>query len=235
MPSLPSLQRNIETQTAVGVYGRLAITLASIDDHLAAELLVTIGESKSLPLRRPRCGDVTAPYDLVALHLIDVSEIGTDRDLQIEAYWILTIVGDVDVLVQPAINMAADHKPQGARGDRPILTNEGAVNLEYARCVIGDGTTVQQVPRFAIGVDRPSADHSGVAEIQPACALPIHLAAGLGYQHCLTLMDCDLRWADLNLERHVLTPIGQIQIAHADWGKERLDGHDGAPGQGIKR
>jgi hypothetical protein len=26
--------------------------------------------------------------------------------------------------------------------------------------------------------------------------------------------------------------IGQIQFAHADWGKERLDGHDGAPGQG---
>jgi hypothetical protein len=23
--------------------------------------------------------------------------------------------------------------------------------------------------------------------------------------------------------------IGQIQFAHADWGKERLDGHDGAP------
>src|ERR1700730_8876707 len=29
--------------------------------------------------------------------------------------------------------------------------------------------------------------------------------------------------------------IGQIQIAPADWGKERLGGHDGAPGQGIKR
>ena len=29
--------------------------------------------------------------------------------------------------------------------------------------------------------------------------------------------------------------IGQIQIAHAEWGKERLDGHDGAHGQGIKR
>jgi len=29
--------------------------------------------------------------------------------------------------------------------------------------------------------------------------------------------------------------IGQIQIAHTEWGKERLDGHDGAPGQGIKR
>jgi hypothetical protein len=28
---------------------------------------------------------------------------------------------------------------------------------------------------------------------------------------------------------------GQIQIAHAGWGKERLDGHDGAPGQGVKR
>src|SRR6202035_2923201 len=29
--------------------------------------------------------------------------------------------------------------------------------------------------------------------------------------------------------------IGQIHVAHADLGKERLDGHAGAPGQGIKR
>ena len=36
-------------------------------------------------------------------------------------------------------------------------------------------------------------------------------------------------------ERRHDDAIGQIQIAHADWGKERLDGHDGAPGQGIKR
>src|ERR1700722_4917331 len=119
MPGLPSLQRNIEAQTAVCVYGRLAVTLACIDDHLAAEMLVTIGDSKSLPLRRPRCGDVAAAYDLVALHLIDVGEIGTDRDLKIEAYRILTMVGDCNVLVQPAIDMAADHEPQGARSNRP--------------------------------------------------------------------------------------------------------------------
>jgi hypothetical protein len=39
-----------------------------------------------LPLMRPRCGDATAPYDMITLHPKDIGEIGTDRDLQIEAY-----------------------------------------------------------------------------------------------------------------------------------------------------
>src|SRR5260370_39363231 len=58
----------------------------------------------------------------------------------------------------------------------------------------------------------------------------------------------DLASLDLQRSRHVIdrpsahagerchdNAIGQIQFAHADWGKERLGGHDVAPGQGIKR
>ena len=143
MPGLPGPERDVEAQPPIGVHRRLAIAFAGADDHLAAEILVAISEPQCLPLMRPRCGDATAPYDTVALHLKDIGEIGTDRDLQIEAYWALTIIGDVDVLVQPAIDMAADHQAQSARRNRPVLTHEGAISLEDTRRVIGDGTAVQ--------------------------------------------------------------------------------------------
>ena len=110
MPGLPGLQRDVEAQPAIGVHRRLAVAIAGVDDHFAAEILVAIGESQRLPRLRPGRGDAAAPYDIVALYLENVGKIGTDRDLQIEAHRILTVVGDVDVLVQPAIDMAADHQ-----------------------------------------------------------------------------------------------------------------------------
>src|ERR1700684_1844014 len=116
MPGLPRLKRDVEAQTPISVHRRLAIALAGADNHLAAEIPVAISEPQCLPLMRPRCGDATAPYDMVALHLKDIGEIGTDRDLQIEAYWALTIVGDVEVLMQPANDMAGDQ--QGPGGGR---------------------------------------------------------------------------------------------------------------------
>jgi hypothetical protein len=60
--------------------------------------------------------------------------------------------------------------------------------------------SVQQVPRLPVRVDLPSADDPGVAEVKPALAWPIHLTIRLGDQYRLRLMDCDERWADLNLE-----------------------------------
>ena len=206
MPGLPGLQRDVEAQPPVGVHRRPAVAVAGADDHLAAEILVAIGDAQHLPLLRPRRGDAAAPHDLVALHLEDVGEIGADRDLQVEANRILAVVGDLDILVQPAIDMAADHQAQRARRDRPVLAHEGAVGLEDARRMVGDGAAIQQVPRLAVGIDRPGADHPGVAEIQPAFAGPVHLPVGFGHQHRLSLVDGDLRRADLNLERHPRVP-----------------------------
>ena len=66
----------------------------------------------------------------LALDLEDVGKIGADRDFQIEAHGLKAVVGDIDVLVHPAFNMAADHQAQRARRDRPILAHEGMVRLE---------------------------------------------------------------------------------------------------------
>jgi len=146
MPGLPGVQRDVEAQPPVGIHRGLAIAPAGADDHLAAEILVAIGDAECLPLVRPRRCDAAAPHDVVAPHLEDVGEIGTHRDLQVEAHRIPAVVGDVDILVQPTVDMAADHQAQRACRNRSVFAHEGAVGLEDARRVIGDGPTVQQVP-----------------------------------------------------------------------------------------
>jgi hypothetical protein len=108
--------------------------------------------------------------------------------------------------VQAAIDIATNHQTKRARRDRSVFGCESTVSLENA-CRVGcNGTSVQQIPQFAVGVDGLGADHPGVAEIEPTFARPVDLAAGLGQQYCLTLMNGDLRWADLNLECHAACP-----------------------------
>src|SRR5580704_14307881 len=123
MPGLPGLQGDIKTQPAVGAYRRQAVAIAGVDDDFAAEIFVVIGESHCLPAVRPRCGNTTAAYDMVAFHFKYVGEVRTDRDLEIKAHWFLTVVRDVDVLVQAPMDVATDHEAQRARCDRAILGN----------------------------------------------------------------------------------------------------------------
>ena len=206
MPSLAGLQGDVEAQPPIGVHRRPAVAVVRADNHLAPEILVAIGDAQHLPLIRPRRGDAAAPHDLVALDLENVGKICTDRDLQVEANRIPAVVGDLDILVQPAIYVATDHQTQRARRDRPILAHEGAVGLEDARRMVGDGAAVQQIPRRAVGIDCPGTDHPGVTEIQPTFAGPVHLPVRLGHQHRLSLMDGDLGRTNLNLERHFIHP-----------------------------
>src|SRR6202042_2990021 len=144
MPSLPSFQRNVETQPPIGIHRRLAVSLAGADDHFPTKISVAIGDAQHLPLVRPRRGDATAPDDAIALNLEEVGEICADRDLQVEANRMLAVVGDGKVLVQSALDMAADHQAQRARCDWTVLALERAIGLEDARRMRGDSAAIQQ-------------------------------------------------------------------------------------------
>src|SRR5262245_27735871 len=67
---------------------------------------------------------------------------------------------------------------------------------------MGDRTSVEKIPRFAIGVDGPAADDPRVKEIEALVARPVDLPVWLADQHGLALMDGDLMRTDLNLEWH---------------------------------
>ena len=212
-PGLRWLERDVEAQPAVGVHGHPAVPLAGAHDHFAAEILVAIGDVERLAPLRPGGGDAAAPHDAIALHLEDIGEIGAHRDLEVETHGHLAIVHDLDVLMQPAVDMAGDHEAERARGDRAVLGEEGAVGLEDERRVRRDGAAVQEIPWLAIGVDRPGADHPCVAEIEPTFARPIDLPVGFGDEDGLSLMDGDLCGADLNLERHVSSSFSMLSEA----------------------
>src|ERR1700683_4641202 len=130
MPGLPGLQCNVETQASVGINRRPAVALAGSDDHFTAKIPVAIGYPKCFPLRRPRGDDAATPHDVVALHLENVGEIGAHSDLEVETNWLLAVVGDLDVFVQSAIDMTADHQAQRARRDRTVFGLEGTVGEE---------------------------------------------------------------------------------------------------------
>jgi hypothetical protein len=69
---------------------------------------------------------------------------------------------------------------------------------------VADGAAVQQLPGFAVGVNPPAADNAGIKEIEALVAGPIDLPVLLVDQHRLALVDGDLRWADLDFDRHSL-------------------------------
>src|ERR1700693_1066959 len=142
MPGLPGLQCNVEAQAPVGVYRRLAVAVAGADDYFPAKILIAIGHSKYFPLGRPRGDDVATPHDIVALHLENVGEVGAHRDLQVETKWLLAVVGDLDVFVQSAIDLTADHQAQGACRDRPVFGFESAVGEEDASRLGSNSATI---------------------------------------------------------------------------------------------
>ena len=56
---------------------------------------------------------------------------------------------------------------------------------EDARGVVADRTAVEQIPRFAVGVDGPGADQAGIEEIETLVGRPADLSVRLGDQHGL--------------------------------------------------
>ncbi|TPV99228.1 MAG: hypothetical protein USCAAHI_01326 [Beijerinckiaceae bacterium] len=100
------------------------------------------------------------------------------------------------------INPSADGEAKRARRNDPGFRRERTVGKEDSRGVIGDGTAVQKLPRFSIGVDGPTADNARIEEVKAPFTWPIDLSVGITDQDGLALVDGDLRWTDLNHERH---------------------------------
>src|SRR6202045_5205509 len=105
-----------------------------------------------------------------------------------------------------AIDPSADGEAERARRNGAVFRRERTVGKEDARRVIGDSSAVQQFPRFSISVDGPTADNARIEEVESPFAWPIDLSVGVTDQDGLALVDRDLRWAYLNLERRENVP-----------------------------
>jgi hypothetical protein len=66
------------------------------------------------------------------------------------------------------------------------------------------------LPGLAVSVDRPVADDPRVEEVQALLARPRNRPIRVSDEHRLTLVDSNLRWTNLNLERHYVLLNGSL-------------------------
>jgi hypothetical protein len=129
------------------------------------------------------------------------------RDLELEDYRLHAMVDDVEILVHASADRSAQAETQGTRRDRAVFGEERAISKKDAGRVIAYGAAVQQLPGFAVGKDGSAADNPRIEEIKALFARPIDLPVLFADQHGLALVDGDLRWADLDLDRHAMLPL----------------------------
>src|SRR6185312_6085035 len=202
VPSGAGCQFDLEGDAAIGV-DRRRVVVARRDRHLAKEILVAVGGRQTLLFLGPFGGDVAAPNAVPRLHLEEVGEIAAKRDLEIEADLGPSVVGQIEILVDATVDVTAEHQAERVLPDRALLADEVAVCKEDTRGEGGGRAAVEQVPRLAVGIHGPAADHAGVVEVETLLARPVDLTVEFAEEHGVPLMDRELRRPYLDFERHV--------------------------------
>jgi hypothetical protein len=201
MPGFSRFERDLEAETTVRIDGLFRKIMRG-NYNGPAEVAVAIGCVKLLVCLRPFGCDPPPAYNVARLHLEEIREVATDGDFKLKFYRLHAVIGNVEIFVHAARNPSADGKAERTRRNDTRFRRERTVRKEDARCVIGDGAAIQQLPRFSIGVDGPTADDARIEEIKTPFTWPIDLSVGIANQDGLPLVDGDLRRTNLNHERH---------------------------------
>src|ERR1700730_10664320 len=201
VPRFSRLERVLEAETTVCIDGLFRKIMRG-NCYRAAEVAVAIDCVKLLVCLRPFGCDPPPAYNVARLHLEEIREVATDGDFKLKFYRLHAVVGNVEIFVHAAINPSADGKAERTRRNDTRLRRERTVRKEDARRVISDGAAIQQLPRFSIGVDGPTADNARIDEVKPPFAWPIDLSVWITDKDGLALVNRDLRRTDLDLERH---------------------------------
>jgi hypothetical protein len=111
VPSGARLKFDIETQSAVRIIHRRVVT-ACHDCYRAKKILMSVCGSQLLSGGGPFALYLSAPHDALSLDFEEIGEIASERNFEIEADLPRTVIGNVDIFMHAAVDMAPEDQPQ---------------------------------------------------------------------------------------------------------------------------
>ena len=201
VPRAARRHRDVEADAAVGVH-RVAVRVARYRQR-AREVGVDIGGAQRLLRLVPGGGDPPPAHEVAGLDLEHVGEVAPRRYLEVEAHRLEAKIGEVEILVDAALDPAADDQPERVLRNDAVLRHDRRVGEVDALREVADRRPVQQRPALPVGVDVPPAQQPRVVEHQPLRAGHRQRAVRLGGEHGVPVMDDELRRADGDFEGHV--------------------------------
>ena len=135
MPGLARLERDIKGDPPVGIVGR-EIGIQYPVYQLSPKILIVIGIGQCgvfiIPLR---C--YTAAADkLKRMHFEQVGEIGAKSDFKIKCHLMQSVIGDVQIFMDPFSYRPRDGQPQAFGEDVAVFRHNGGVGKNEALGVI---------------------------------------------------------------------------------------------------
>ena len=201
MPGCARRQDHLECNPAVRIQRRSVVALGS-DGDFAKKILIAVSGGETLLGTGPFGRDPSAAHAMTGFHLEDVGKVAAQRNLEVKADGLVAIVDQLEILVHAAANLATYREPQRVCRDRAALGGDFAVGQKNARRKRVGGAAVEQIPRFAVGIDRPTADDTCIEAIQAFLARPVDLAVELADENDVPLVNRELWGPHLDFERH---------------------------------
>jgi hypothetical protein len=91
--------------------------------------------------------------------------------------------------VHSLANLPTDSETECAWRNDAIRGRTLSIRKINSRGIMRYRTSIEELPRFAVRVDRPTADNSRIKEIEPLLAGPVDLTIRFSHQDCLAVMD----------------------------------------------
>lgn len=120
MPRSSGRQIDLEAQAAVGING-LSIVVRNANVDLAPKILVPVGCTQLRRVSRPFRRDVPAPDNVFGFDLEYICEVASGGDFQVEADSLHSLICNINILVDPAIERPAEDERQSMFGDVALL------------------------------------------------------------------------------------------------------------------
>src|SRR5262245_4059399 len=201
MPRGAGREVNLEVDASVAV-DRLRVAALHSHNHGPAKVTVRIAANQLLIATPPFRFDAAFAYRFFCFDFEDVGEIGTNRDLEIEAQALTTVAPNIQVLVKPLSDHAFQDESYGPRCNFPMHGDDPGIDQVGSGRIISDRAGIQDGPGLAIDIKLIVTYVSSIMRIEALVSSIRDRPIEFGNQECVSMINGDDGWANGDFQSH---------------------------------